>query len=711
MFTVVITEKGGEQRRMDFDKSEVTIGRVQGNDIILPKGNVSKRHSRIVLKDGKFIIVDLKSTNGTYVNGRKITSPLVVKPTDKIYVGDFILSVDESEGAKAGAGPGSIPPRRAPAAPMRRPTPDDEEEPLAAADGDEPADLDNDEELSSPSIEDEVEEDESGADIRATPSPSLPPISTLPPPSSAQSQPPRQGASSSPGLSRPSPPVRSASGAPTGGSPVRARHPSNPSVPSAGMTDAPAAAPTSPRPRTASVQAALPEPTVGPGRKSIPPPLREAPARMAPAAAARPSNVRPSGGDGRRAKLAEAAREIYDRLGQAFDMSQLEGGHDETLWERVEEKLGEIVERVMMGNPTLAQLIEAETLTQDLLKETLAFGPLDDLLADPEIMTILVNRPDEIFIDRGGELELTDRAFSGDGALVRVIERLTGHPAGTHGPVCEGRLSDGSRVSAVLPPLAVHGPCLTIRRPLETTPTLEGLVDAHVMSAAIAEFLELALGAKRNIVVAGPAGAQTALLSALAAAAPSGERVVSVENASVLELRRSNHIALEVRRPDYSMRELLHEAVRLRPDRLLVGEVVGPEALDLIQMMASGVDGALVGVHGTSARDAMDRLQLLMQAAGSSLRSKAARELVAQAVHVVVQVGAPDGGVARVTSVAEVVGPGEADGLEIHELFLWEAGGRSNGSRGRFVPLGIVPRFCEDLSSRGIPVNSAIFRE
>ncbi|MCC6749517.1 MAG: Flp pilus assembly complex ATPase component TadA [Deltaproteobacteria bacterium] len=691
MFTVVITEKGGEQRRQDFDKAEVNIGRVQGNDIILPKGNVSKRHSRIVLKDGKFIIVDLKSTNGTYVNGRKITSPLVIKGTDKIYIGDFIISVEEPGGAAlqetvAASTPAvALPPPAAssPAAsdPGRRPTmspppPPPKRKPRPTSEEDEPA----------------------------------PPSRELPRPSGG----PILDRPSSPGpmITAPQAALR-----PTG-SPVRrslGRDTVGPDTSDAsGMPAMPSVEPepvVAPRPKTA------PQPTLG--RIAVPPPAVEPPARRSAPAPV----VEPPARDPRREKQLELQREIQERLVEILDLRRVDAERlaDEELWEKAENAICDVVEG-LDSEGSIPSFVDQDQLIKDVLHEALGLGPLEDLLADETVDQILVNRADRIYVDRGGRLELSVRGFSSDKTLLGVIERIVmplGRRIDDANPLVDTRMKDGSRINAVIPPLAVKGPCLTISKSRRRAFSGEELVRGGCLSQPMLDFLQLCVGARRNIIVSGGSGAgKTTLLGVLGSFISEAERVVTVEDATELQLQHEHWVQLESRPPDLEgsggvpLRELVRNSLRMRPDRLIVGECRGAETLDLLQAMNSGRDGSLASVSAASPREALERLETMALLGGMDYTRRAVREQAAAAIQVIAHVTRYADGSRRVTQICEVGGL-EGDAVVLQDLFSFRVDGTDDQGRprGRFASAGKTPRFVEEQQRRGVPVNAGLFRE
>ena len=692
MFSVTITEKGGEQRRVDFDKTEVTIGRVQGNDIILPKGNVSKRHSRIVLKDGKFIIVDLKSTNGTYVNGRKITSPLVIKPSDKIYIGDFILAVEDGEGAAVapGAGAAQAPKKAPPPMPARAPMDDDEDEDsdeLEAAPAGAPKPM--------PEIEDEDEEEEEedkDDDIPPPPPPKPANVPVAKPAEPSRPIPAPAVARTLPPPVRPPAPAREMAESATGPAAVAVAAPVRRPAP----TMPPSPPPPVARPALASTEpaAAIAKP------KTIPTPRGDRDSARLPTEAA------PAiGPDGKRDRVAGVQREILERLGAELELPRVDPSRlgDEDLWEKAENAICNIVEQ-LEAKGAIPPGLDQDKLINDVLNEALGLGPLEDLLADADVTQIFVNRVDQIFAEKNGKVVPTGRSFSSEKALAQVAWRMIGRRPGDNGaPMGEGRLADGSRVTVVLPPMAVRGPCITVRKLRREPVLLADLVKQNALSANMVETLELALKARRNIVVAGTSGGQAWLVSALGSALAGEERVVSIEDVAALDLRRDNWVQLEANPPHAGMRELLHTALRLRPDRLVVGDVRGAEALELVQALATGCDGAIVGLHAVSPRDAVGRMETLMQSAASSLPGRVARELIAQGIHLVVQTSRlPDGG-RRVTAIVEVSGGAAGEDPELHEVFVHKGDA--------FAACGYVPRFVEEMQKRGVSVNAGLFKD
>jgi len=755
MFSLIIQEKGGEQRRLVFDKPEITIGRVQGNDIVLPKGNVSKRHARIVLKDGKFIIVDLKSTNGTYVNGRKITSPLVVKESDKIYIGDFIMGVEE--GANADGGGAEIPPSSPPAyaPPPAPPSPPSPPHTPPHSAGASPellrAALARQEPPRSPTTSDgppggldvpraapprpapgpssgpggmsmrepPAPPREPGGDMART-RPPRPAPGTLPPPvGGGLGAAPAMPAMGGPPPPAPPPPVLPNMGGglpspsmgmpppgPLGGSAAAPSMMPSPSAPPPMMSSAAPAmsmpAPAVPAPAPAAPSAPVARPRlVGAGARRIAP-------RAVPPSMRRGVHLEPL--DPKVIKLLDLQTQILERLRAKLDLDNIpvERLGDEDLWQKAERAIVDLVE-TLESSGELPKYIDQETLIKETLNEALGLGPLEDLLADDKVDEIIVDRRDRVVVGKDGALRGSGKAFSSDDVLRRVVERLvapTGRSIGDDHPVVDVRLRDGSRLFAAVPPVATQGSCLVLRKPRPAGQTLTDLVSAGTLSSEMGDFLMTCVAARRNVLVCGGVGSgKTQVVAALAAAAPEGERVVTVEEIAEIALKRDEWIALETRPGDnknggVDLSTLVKSALRLRPDRLVVGEVRGAESLELATALGSSIDGAVVAVAGEGAQAALARLAALARIAAPDAIDPV-RDVVASAFDVVLHVQRYADGVARVVAVEEVLGTREG-GFDTQPLFQY--GGTS------FAASGAVPRFYADLEARGISADAAIFK-
>ncbi len=592
MFLITLAEKGGDSRELLFEKEEVTIGRLAGNDIVLNKGNVSKYHSKIVLKDGKYIVVDLKSTNGTFVNGKKIAGPLVVRPSDKIYVGDYIINVD---------------------------APPEDYDNSAADEGfddSEQQDEEYEEEQAEEGAEEEYEEEQ----------------------------------------------------------------PQEEEAPAEDM--------------------------------------KNMPASLANALRRRDKHVDP-----RIEAYAHLQKDIHDRLIEYLDLRRLDMDRlgDEELWRRTEKAIQDILAQ-MEGDNEIPEDVDRDMLLTDVLNEALGLGPLEAFLADDDISEIMVNHANQIYIEKKGKIRLSEKIFSSNQAVLGVIERIVapiGRRIDESSPLVDARLKDGSRVNAIIPPLALKGPCITIRKFKRDKLQVSDLIKYKSMTPQMAEFLEMVVKAHKNMVISGGTGSgKTTLLNVISSFIQDDERIVTVEDAAELNLTQDHWVQLESRPPNLegkgaiTIRDLVKNCLRMRPDRIIVGECRAGEALDMLQAMNTGHDGSLTTLHANTPRDALARLETMVLMAGMDLPVKAIREQIASAVHMIVQQTRFSDGSRRVTYISEVSGM-EVDIVTMQDIFYFKQEGFTEDGkvRGRYVATGFVPRFYDDLQRRGIPVNMGIFRE
>jgi pilus assembly protein CpaF len=340
-------------------------------------------------------------------------------------------------------------------------------------------------------------------------------------------------------------------------------------------------------------------------------------------------------------------------------------------------------------------------------------GPLEPLLADPTISDILVNSHSKIYIERKGKLEKTSIAFKDDEHLMRVIERIVstvGRRIDEAQPMVDARLPDGSRVNAIIPPLAIDGPTLSIRR-FGTDPLkMPALIENGALTKEIAILFEMCVRARLNIIISGGTGAgKTTLLNALSAYIPTDERIVTIEDSAELQLQQPHVVRLETRPPniegrgEVTQRDLVRNALRMRPDRIVIGEVRGGETIDMLQAMNTGHDGSLTTIHANSPRDALSRMETMIQMTGMRLSDRAMRQQMGSAIDVVIQVARLTDGTRRITSISEITGM-EGDTITMQELFLFERAGIDAAGKvmGRFRPTGIRPRFAERLKQYGM---------
>ena len=362
-----------------------------------------------------------------------------------------------------------------------------------------------------------------------------------------------------------------------------------------------------------------------------------------------------------------------------------------------------------------------DALLTDLLRDFLGLGALEQFLADDTITEIMVNRPDQIYIERDGRLELTTARFLNEGQVRAVIQRIV-QPLGRHVdesvPYVDARLPDGSRVHAIIPPLAIDGSKLTIRKFFKNRLTTDDLLRLGSLNRQIARFLEMMVRNRANIMISGGTGSgKTTLLNVLSNFIPDNQRIITVEDAAELKISKRHVISLESRSPNtegtgaVSIRELVRNTLRMRPDRIVVGECRGGEALDMLQAMNTGHDGSLTTIHANTSRDALARLETLVLMAGVELPSRAIREQIAAGIHFVVQVSRMPDGSRKVTDITEISGLGENNVFMTQEIFVFKQQGFDAAGRviGRFQPTGTVPRIVERLRARGIKFPMEVF--
>ena len=364
--------------------------------------------------------------------------------------------------------------------------------------------------------------------------------------------------------------------------------------------------------------------------------------------------------------------------------------------------------------------IERVRLAEELTDETIGLGPLAPLLADPAVSDILVNGPEQVYVERFGRLERTDIRFRDADHIVRVIERIAarvGRRIDTSSPMADLRLPDGSRVNATLPPVTIDGPTISIRRFGRRRLRRSDLISIGTLSQEILDFLAIAVRARRNILISGGTGAgKSTLLGALAEVIPATERIVMIEDTAELSLDQDHVVRMETRPPNIegrgqiTARDLVINALRMRPDRIIVGEVRGGEALDMLQAMNTGHDGGMSTIHANAPRDALARLETMVLMAGIDLPSRAVREQIVSALHLVVHVRRFDDGIRRVESVAEITGLEGTTPL-MQELYTFRRRGRQ-GRRivGHFTAMGVVPRMVEELREEGVQIPAALFQ-
>ena len=363
---------------------------------------------------------------------------------------------------------------------------------------------------------------------------------------------------------------------------------------------------------------------------------------------------------------------------------------------------------------------EQEAILGDVLDEVFGLGPLEPLLRDTSVSDILVNTWQNVFVERKGKLERVPAAFQDDAHLMRVIDRIVsavGRRVDETTPMVDARLSDGSRVNAIIPPLAVDGPLLSIRRFPADRLKAEDLVELHALTEPMIEFLSNCVRAKLNMLVSGGTGSgKTTLLNILSGYIGNDERVVTIEDAAELQLHQEHVARLETRPANVEgkgavpQRQLVINALRMRPDRIVVGEVRGGEALDMLQAMNTGHDGSLTTVHANTPRDALSRIETMISMSDVSLPQKAMRQQISSAINIVAQQARLGDGTRKITSVSEITGM-EGDVITMQEIFRFDRLGidEQGKVRGRFLATGVWPQCCDKLQAEGISVDPAMF--
>ena len=388
--------------------------------------------------------------------------------------------------------------------------------------------------------------------------------------------------------------------------------------------------------------------------------------------------------------------------------------------EQVRAQLANLVDLLISELQVPVNEQEHSQLVIDLQDEVLGLGPLEPLLADPSISEIMVNGFEKVFVERQGRIELSGTRFNDNGHLMKVIEKIVsrvGRRIDESSPMVDARLPDGSRVNAIVPPLALDGPTLTIRRFAVVPLRMADLVAKQALSAPMAELLAGLVKAKVNILISGGTGSgKTTLLNILSSYIPEGERIITIEDTAELQLQQSHVVRLETRTPnvegagEVSMRSLVKNSLRMRPDRIVLGEVRGSEVIDMLQAMNTGHDGSLTTVHANSPRDALSRLENLVGLGGVTLPVKALRQQISAGIHVVVQASRMNDGTRKIVSLHEITGM-EGEIITSQEIFFFEREGMSAQGQvlGQFRASGVRPRLADRLSAFGIDLPADLF--
>ena len=413
--------------------------------------------------------------------------------------------------------------------------------------------------------------------------------------------------------------------------------------------------------------------------------------------------------------------QIQKELLKRMDMKRLtmQGVDREGLEDTAREKIRQIIDEVV-ANGRLPDGIDPVRLEDDVFNEAMRLGPLEDLLADDSVSEIMVNGPDKVYIERGGKLQLSDCQFTDDASVLSVIERIIaplGRRCDESQPYVDARLADGSRVNAIIAPLALSGPTITIRKFSKKALTPDDFIRFGTWTHNAAEFMKLCVWLRKNVIVAGGTGSgKTTLLNLLSGYIPHSERIITVEDAAELRLQQPHVVRLEARPPNIEgkgavpIRDLVKNCLRMRPDRIIVGECRGGEALDMLQAMNTGHDGSLTTVHANSPRDVISRLETMVLMSGMELPSRAIREQIASAVDIIIHESRLSDGSRKVTAITEVTGL-EGNQIVMQDLFAFKQSGVGPDGKiiGEFKPTGAMPTWFDQLAGRGIKCDPRMF--
>ena len=407
---------------------------------------------------------------------------------------------------------------------------------------------------------------------------------------------------------------------------------------------------------------------------------------------------------------------IHQRLLEMLNLNILE----KTPREQLKLEIREVISQLLRDERRILSALHVNQLTEDVLDELLGLGPLETLLKDDTVSDILINTHASVYVERRGRLERTEVRFQDTKHLVRIINKIVsavGRRVDESQPMVDARLPDGSRVNAIIPPLAVDGPLVSIRKFSAKPIDMSRLVELGSLSSEMAQLLAAVVASRRNVLISGGTGSgKTTLLNALSAFIDDRERIVTIEDSAELQLQKPHVGRLETRPPniegkgEFTQRDLVRNALRMRPDRIVLGEVRAGEAFDMLQAMNTGHDGSMTTIHANTPRDALARCEQMVGMAGLDLAPRSIRQQITSAVHVVIQVERQEDGRRRVVSVAEVVGLQE-DVISMQEIFRFRRRGVSPDGDvlGDYVPTGVRPKFLDTLSARGLDLPAALF--
>jgi pilus assembly protein CpaF len=412
----------------------------------------------------------------------------------------------------------------------------------------------------------------------------------------------------------------------------------------------------------------------------------------------------------------EMKAKIHQQILKEIDLENLNKLQETVARNRVADAIRELLHR----DRTPLALAERDRMVHEIVDELFGLGPIEPLLADHLVSDILVNGPDKIYVERKGILEKTSLFFNDSAHLMRIIDRIVsrvGRRVDESSPMVDARLADGSRVNAIIPPLALDGPSVSIRRFGGHKISTQGYIDGGTLTKPMIDLLEACVKGKLNVMVSGGTGAgKTTLLNILSSFIPDTERIITIEDAAELKLKQHHVVRLETRPPNIEgkggirQRQLVINALRMRPDRIIVGEVRGEEAIDMLQAMNTGHEGSLTTIHANTPRDALSRLETMIAMAELNLPDRAVRSQIASAINLIVQVSRLPDGSRKITNICEISGM-EGNVITTQDLFVYERQGydEKNRVKGVFKPLGIRPKFTEKLESHGIKFDPDMF--
>lgn len=413
----------------------------------------------------------------------------------------------------------------------------------------------------------------------------------------------------------------------------------------------------------------------------------------------------------------EAKVKLHQKLLSRLDLAAAETMSGEQLGLKLKDLINKLIDEdsLPVNNDERRQLIA------DLQNEILGLGPLEPLLADPTVTEILVNGFDKVFVERRGQLELTSIQFNNNEHLLRIIDKIVsrvGRRIDESSPMADARLPDGSRVNAIIPPIALDGPTLSIRRFSVVPLKIEDLIQKRALTKGMAEFLAAMVRAKTSILISGGTGSgKTTLLNILSGFIPEGERIITIEDTAELQLQQTHVVRLETRpqniegKGEIAMRALVRNSLRMRPDRIVLGEVRGSEVIDMLQAMNTGHEGSLTTIHANTARDALSRLENLVNMGGVQIPIKALRQQISSAIHIVIQTARLTDGSRKITSIQEITGM-EGDMISMQEIFTYERTGTGSSGMvlGNFKAAGVRPLVADRIKKWGIQLSEDLFQ-